>query len=295
LLPITDTSRPWQVRIEYLRNALESECGERDLAYLYTLLSDAPPKGELPEHWYVIANDLMGQLAIRDSNEQRFATQMLDILHSTRQPLVMRDYAVQHLATWLNPEQQNAGIVNPARPAKDTGVPDIAASPVPAGAFRAPAISAQVLTALVQSATDPTLEQSSIPGTTLMMLIELSRIPSGVDCSEAITTLKPWLAQALQDGSTLSTPVRVSAVQAAGALAPQALRPAIRQIAYQENGQSSLRLPAIAALAHCGDADDLEKLQQIVKSHPELFHAVKAATSSLSSRLTQAYSQPLPK
>lgn len=118
-----------------------------------------------------------------------------------------------------------------------------------------------------------------------MMLVNLVRSPGNVDCSQAIASLKPWLALALQDGSSLSTPVRVSAVQAAGVLAPLEYRPTLRRLAYQENGQSSLRLPAIAAIAHCGENADLERLQQIARTHPELYYAAKEAGSTLATRL----------
>jgi hypothetical protein len=121
-----------------------------------------------------------------------------------------------------------------------------------------------------------------------MMLVDLVRAPGEVDCSPAITALKPWLHLALQDGSSLCTPVRVSAVQAAGVLAPLEFRPTLRRIAYQEMGQSSLRLPAIAAIARCGEAADLAKLQQIARTHPDLFYAAQDAGAVLTSSLAQA-------
>lgn len=274
LTAITDPGQAWQVRIALLRNALQSECGEREIRYLYELLAMEPPKGELPEHWYVIANEFMEQLLRHDSDNERFSSNLLRLLHDPHQPLVLRDYAVQHLVTWLNPRsrQAKASYADPARPAVQPS----------------PEIAAQVLQALVAATTDPALEQSTIPGTTLMMLVDLVRSPGDIDCGQAIATLKPWLTQALQDGSTLSTPVRVSAVQAAGVLAPQEFRPVLRRIAYQENGQSSLRLPAIAALAHCGETSDLGQLQQIVRTHPELSYAAQEAGAAITSRLNRA-------
>lgn len=276
LTALTDPGQAWQVRIAQLRNALQTECGEPEIRYLYELLFQGPPKGELPEHWYVIANEFMDQLLRRDSDNERFSTNLLRLLEDPRQPLVLRDYAVQYLVAWLNPHsrQAMASHSDPARP-----------RPV---SQRPPEIAARILQSLVAATTDPALEQSTIPGTTLMMLVNMARTPDSVDCSQAITTLKPWLTQALQDGSTLSTPVRVSAVQAAGVLAPQEFRPILRRIAYQENGQSSLRLPSIAALAHCGEATDLEKLQQIVRTHPELSYAAQEAGTALTSRLARA-------
>ncbi len=263
---ISDPGQPWQLRIDQLRSILRSECGEPEIRYLYHLLEKPAPQGELPEHWYVIANDIMTQLMEHDTDPQRFSTNFLGLLQDTRQPLVIRDYAVQYLATWLNPLSRQATTVE--RPAPS------------------PELTAQVLQSLVDATIDPASEQSTIPGTTLMMLVDLARSPGEVDCTSAITSLKPWLTHALQDGSSLSNPIRVSAVQAAGILAPLEFRPVLRRIAFTENGESSLRLPSIAALGHCGEAEDLVKLQQIIRSNPELIYAAQDASAKLSASLS---------
>ncbi len=263
LVAVSDPGKPWQVRIEQLRHDLASSCNEPDIRYMYQLLVQGPPKGESPEHWYVIANDLMTQLCMHDPNSQRLSTTLLGLLHDTKQPEVLRDYSVQHLATWINPRSEQAN----------------AAVPAPA-----PEVTSKVLDALVTAVTDPTLEKSTIPGTTLMMLINMSHTTSGVDCAAAVDKLKPWLSAALEDGSKLSNPVRVSAVGAAGVLDPEQFRPAIRRIAYQEKGQSSLQLPAIAALGQSGEEEDLEKLQQIARTRPDLAYAAREACKILKTR-----------
>jgi hypothetical protein len=261
---LTDTGQPYQVRISLLRNTLSSECSEPELRYLYQLLEKPAPKGELPEQWYVIANDIMTKIFTYENDPQRFSTNFIGLLNDSHQPEVIRDYAVQYLAAWLNPRSAQATAVSLATPP--------------------PEIAAQVLQSLVSAMMDPALEQSSIPGTTLMMLVELKRSESGVDCTQAITTLKPWLSQALQDGSTLNNSVRVSAVSAAGILAPTEFRPIIRKIAYQENGSSSLRLPAIAALGHSGNAEDLIELQRIAGSSSNLTFAAQDSIQLLELR-----------
>lgn len=262
---LTDTGLPYQIRITRFRNALATGCSEPELRFLYQLLEKAPPKGELPEHWFVIANDMMSRILTHERDPRRFATNFIGLLNAPHQPEVIRDYAVQHLATWLNPRSSQA-----------------AAPSLPAAS---PEIAAEVLQALTAATTDPALGQSTIPGTTLMMLVDLTRSGSGVDCTQAIATLKPWLGHALQDGSTLGNPIRVSAVAAAGILAPEEFRPLIRMIAYRENGGSSLRLPAIAALGQAGEEEDLAKLRVIAASSPELTYAAHDASTALASRL----------
>ena len=270
LAAVNDPGKPWQKRIEDLRHNLATSCTEPDIHYLYQLLAQGPSKGESTEGWYVVANDLMEQLCLHDADAQRLSSTLLGILHDTKQSEVLRDYAVQHLATWLNPRshQANAAVAAPG-----------------------PEVTGMVLDALVTAATDPTLEKSTIPGTTLMMLVDLSRSGSeGVDCSAAVDRLKPWLTAALGDGGNLSAPVRVSAIQAAGTLAPDEFRPLLRRIAYQESGQSSLQLPAIAALGQSGEAEDIEKLQNIARTNPALSYAAKEASKLIMSRFAHSSS-----
>lgn len=261
---LTDIGQPYQVRITQLRNTLATECSEPELRYLYQLLEKSPPKGELPEHWFVIANDIMTRILTYETDPQRFANNFTGLLNASHQPEVIRDYAVQYLASWVNPRSAQATATRLATPS--------------------PEIAAQVLQSLAAATIDPALEQSTIPGTTLMMLVDLTRSGSGVDCTPVIATLKPWLSLALQDGSTLSNPIRVSAVSAAGILAPDEFRPLIRKIAYQGNAGSSLRLPAIAALGQAGEVDDLAKLREIADSSPELTYAAQDAVTALSTR-----------
>ena len=268
---LRDPGQAWQVRVDLLRNRLSSECGEQEIRYLYDLLVVGPDKRELPEHWYIIANDIMIQLATHDSDAERFSANFLSLLHDSKQPLVLRDYAVQYLATWLNPRSSPAVSEQPGTGAKPT-----------------PEVAARVLESLVSATIDPKLEQSSIPGTALMMLVDLTRFPGGVDCSKSIATLKPWLTAALQQTSTLSTPIRVSAVQAAGVLAPLEFRPTLRRIAFQGNGQSALRLPAIAAIGQCGEAADLISLREIIAVAPELSYAARDAENSLQAKISSS-------
>lgn len=264
---LTDIHLPYQARLMQLRQISEGGISEPELQQLYELLQSPATRGELPEHWFVIANDIFALLLAHETQAERLTSQFLQVLRNTEQPDVMRDYAVQHLAAWLHPR---------SRWAQQTKLPEPQSEQ-----------AKEVLLALAQSATDPRLEQTSIPGTTLMMISDLARVPSGLDCQEAIAVLKPWLRLALQDGSSLSHPVRVSAVSAAGHLAPEEFRPVIRQIAYQELADASLRLPAIAALGKIGEEQDLASLQAIARSSPALHYAAQEAATAVSRRFPQ--------
>jgi hypothetical protein len=263
---LTDLGQPYQVRINLLRSTLASECSEPEIRDLYQRLAKGAVAGEIPEHGYVIANDIMIQLLGHETDPQRFTTNFTELLNDCKQPEVVRDYAVQYLASWLNPRSAQGHATALATPS--------------------PEIAAQVLKSLVTAATDPTLGQTTIPGTTLMMLVDLTRSGSGVDCRESITLLKPWLGQALAAGSTLSQSVRVSAVIAAGVLAPDEFRPTLRKIAYQPAGSAALQLPALASLGQSGEATDLPQLQNIAATQPALAYAAADACRVLTTRLT---------
>ena len=236
-----------------------------DLRTLYKLLETPAPTGELPEHSYVIANDIMQLILTHETDPQRYATQFSALLNSPGQPEVIRDYAVQFLAAWLNPL---------ATQSTSTRLP--AASPE---------IASEISQSLAIAATDPALAHTTIPGTTLMMLADLIRSASTADYTPAIETLKPWLALALQENSTLPNPTRVSAVSAAALLAPAEFRPVLRDIAYAENDSFSLRLPAIAALGQAGEEEDIPKLQAIAAASPVLAYAAADAAAALTARL----------
>ena len=282
LKPVTNVGLPWQVRVATLDRVLQARCGEAEFAYLYGLLENGMPKGDQPENWYVVANEVMEQVARRDPDDERFSSRLLKFLADARQPLVLRDYAVQHLATWINPGAQNERDAVPP-PATGSGtVPP--GEPKKPGSLRSPGSTEAVLKGLVAAALNPELADSTVPGTTCMMLVDLSQTPDGPDCRAALAALNPWLRAALADGSKLSTPLRVSAVQAA-ALAPDEFRPTLREIAYREHGQSVVRLPAIAALARCGDASDLARLQKIGVGAPELSYAAEDAHRTLTARI----------
>lgn len=270
---LTDAAQPWQIRIDQLRASLAGECSERDVRSLYLTLTTGPTTAELPEDWYVIANDIMQQLFLRDTDPQRLATYFTQLLQDSQQPLVLRDYAVQHLSTWLIRKPDANKPVSKKRPLHVPPTPEITA------------LVLQTLTAAA-TASDPALSDSTIPGTTLMMLVHLRRTQADVDCLPAIATLRPWLENALQDTSLLTLSTRVSAVQAASVLAPDHFLPAIRRLAYSENDASALRLPAIASLAACGHLDDLPLLREIARKSPALAYAANDAHLVLTKKLT---------
>lgn len=263
---LTDHAQPWQWRIDQLRSELAITRSESELLYLYQILGKPTPDAELPQTWYLIANEIMIELGKHDAQAQRFTSQMLTLAQDESKPLVIRDYAVQHLITYVHTRWANASSSDRASSENFSSL----------------------LNACAALAVDPKLQKTSIPGTTLMMLMGLAQLPqASKGCSAAIMTLKPWLSSVFAEGSMTSEPVRVSALKAAAMFAPDEFRDVIRSHAFGESMPLALQLPAIAALARCGQAQDVPKLQQLADQIPALhFAALKASQSLIAQQKT---------
>jgi hypothetical protein len=261
----TDGAIPHQLRISMLRQSFSEGCSPADLACLYQLLNGTKPSGKDDEEtWFVLANDLMGQLCRYDPDPDRFTGRLVAYMGDSSRHPVLRDYAVQHLAAWLDPRR--------ALPRGSTP---------PATSWSA--LRASVLDALARTATDPVLASTTVPGTVLMSLCSLARTDREI-CSKAFATLRPWLASALGGDSNLSLPVRVSAVHAASSADPDGYLPVFRSIAYRPDATPAIRLAAINAIGRFGSESDLPSLREVSASTPSLAVGVAAALRSLTAR-----------
>jgi hypothetical protein len=262
----SDGSIPYQMRIARLREALAESCSAGDLDCLYHVLITLPrPAKENEERWFVLANELMGQLCLRDPDARRFTRQFLALLGDGSRHPVLRDYAVQHLAAWVDARRSlPPGAVTPAR---DNTT-----------------LRGQVIASLANAAMDPALASTTVPGTVLMALVNQSRVDAEM-CAPAFALLRPWLTEAITDGAKLPLPVRVSAIHAAAAAAAADYLATFREVAYRQDGAPALRLAAIAAIARCGDATDLAPLRSIPTATPSLALGAIDAARVLSSRL----------
>lgn len=264
---LADTSRPYQERISVFRARLQGECSESDLLAIHAMLQSGAPANELPEHWYVIANDLMLALLAREHDAARFSDRFLTLAADARQPAVIRDYAVQFLAAWLDPR----------------GCGGLAASSLP----RPDAVQSEtVVRALVAAAIDPGLASGTVPGTALLVLSSIGRDDPSLAESPALSALIPWLLAVMKQDSGQSASLRGSALQASAVLAPQQARPILRDHAFAEDRSPSIRLPAIAALGACGEIADIDSLLRIPEQSPVLAHAARDAASAIHARHT---------
>ena len=259
---LPDAALRYEVKVNMLRQLDAESLTSQDIDTLYALLEHTPASGE-EENWYVIVNEIMEQLRAQAISPDRYTSTMLSMVQSAETPEVVRDYAIQHLATWINPIATEAD-----EPYEDT-----------------PAQVTAILSTFGEVITDPTLAHSSVPGTTLMMLADLRS--GGLDASlldPVLDTLQPWLEQSLRGTHSLSQINRISTINAIGELGLTQFTPTIRSLAINEDTHTNLRLNSIAALGALGDDSDLPSLQALANSNSKFRHAAEAALNSLSTQ-----------
>jgi len=189
----------------------------------------------------------------RGIGADRYTAELSAILHDPAQHFVMRDYAVQHLSMWLYP-----------------ATPD---SPGEAD----PTLRATGLQNLIDLPGDTTISHTSIPGTALMALADLTdRAPQEVT-DPLWQQLAPVVRSYFDEGSSASLPNKVSALQAVSRSQVAELHPLIRRLANDARANPSVRLSSVAALGNYGDPADKPLLQQIANAEPRLRHAAAAA------------------
>ena len=257
---LTDASVRWEVRVDRVRNFQLDELSQADIDVLFELLTYEPDQQHQQEDWWVVLNEIMDQLRKTASLHDRFTEAMLSLMSDDGQHEVVRDYAVQHLGLAMMPTSQQSAEQHDFTQAQLQSSFDH---------------FAQVIT-------DPSLQQGSIPGTTLTLLTHLNQTEVAPEILEqTLESLKPWLNETVSGESEASLSVRTTAINSAGDLQIEELTPTIRNLAYDTEEDINIRLNAIAALGQLGEAQDLTHLQSIANSTSKLKFAAKSALNNL--------------
>lgn len=258
---LTDSSIRWQVRVDMLRRLDKSNLTTGDTETLYQLLNHRPADQQ-QEAWWVVVNEIMEQMRKQAIGSDRYTDTLLSILGDDTAPVVLRDYAVQHLGQWICPRG-----VEQANP-HETDL----------------ALIQEAAHALGNLVVDPDLAHTSIPGTTLAVLADMQG--GGVSeatLSEVIERLHPWLEPTLKGENSVSQITRSSALNAVGALRLKQYRPVLSRLAGDEKTDSSLRLSSIAALGQIGAEEDLSLLQSLASGSTKYRFAAATALNKLTS------------
>lgn len=189
------------------------------------------------------------------------------IADSTLDP-VLRDYAVQQLSLWLS--------------AGGSGQP----------AETDPAHRQSGVAALLSVVRDGTLSQTTMPGTALLALAELS-VKSPGPPEPSGTELDAVISGILADWNQ-SPGLRISTIQAAASLNRLDHLPALRELLNGLTPDQPEYLAVISALGRMGDDSDRALLQSLPASSPMTVRAVTAALRPPLSGSGPASSSPAP-
>lgn len=256
---LIDSSIAWRLRVDRLRNIEVNNLGQEDINALYELLNHQPVLGQ-EESWWVVVNEIMEQLRLNAIAPDRYSKEMLAIIRSPAAPEVLRDYAVQHLGQWVTPRGSELG-----RPSEQN-----------------PELVRETAETLVHLVTDPKIGHTTIPGTTLMVLVDMKSggFPDGI-LSPALEELHPWFEATINGKNNTKNITRISAINSIGMLGLENFRDDVRTLVSNDAEDASIRLSSIAALGQIGEQSDLEVLQVIAHSDSKFSYAAKSAIENL--------------
>jgi len=259
---LTDNSVRWELRVDMLRRMEASQLGRKDVETLFELLHHQPDPGN-EEHWWVVVNEIMEQMRLQAIGSDRYGREMLAIVRDADAPEVLRDYAVQHLGQWVTP--RGAALGHPHE--QDT------------------AITREAAETFAMLAMDPSIEHTSVPGTALMLLVDMNS--GGVDeeiINPVIESLQPWFAATLDGRNQTGKITRISAINAIGMLELETFHPDILAMATDENADPNLRLNSVAVLGQIGGVSDITTLETIAATDNRYYHAARAALEKINAK-----------
>ena len=203
----------------------------------------------------------MEQMRRRGVGSDQYSARLSDLIADPSQADVVRDYAIQHLTAWIGP-------VDPENSPHEENPDSIR-------------IALTRITAAIQ---DPSVAQSSIPGTGLNSLAQATpNMPAEV-ADAAWKSLEPYLQGAISGDSQAHLSTRVSAIQAVSLTDQQQFLPMIRSFASSDATEPSIRLSSIASLGFFANPSDKALLDTLADSKTRYQYAAQSALKRLTSR-----------
>ena len=253
---LLDADIPWQQRLETVKGIESASLSPLDRDYLYSTFSHQPKANT--EDWWVVVNEIMDRLARIDEDSARYTSALLATMNDKELNEVVRDYAVQHLGNYYMP-------VGESLIRRDSSSLN------------------QVLETFQQLVTDPELAETSIPGTTLNVIVAMKHQDVEPELiSSTVSHLTPWIKQVVTGDSAVPLSTRVTAINSAGDFQLSSLTDTIRTLFNSEDLDPTIRLNAIAALGQLGTSDDLAALEALASSSSKFRFAAQSALKNLS-------------
>ena len=210
------------------------------------------PAAHAKDAWWVIMNEIMEQMRRKGVAADRLGGTLMSLIRDTAQPVVVRDYAVQHLALWVAP---------------------IAGAPGESSAE----VRAEALELLSGIITDPSIAHTSIPGTAIMSLTVATRsLPSEV-ITPMWAKIDPSLSAMLTGEIKIPLGTQTTLIQALAMRRSEEHLPLVREMARDENINPSMRLSSIAALGIYQSELDQNYLSDLAQGSTRYRYAAQSA------------------
>ena len=256
---LTKDTLPAHQRLEIARQ-ISGSLSKQDNAALFAAMDHTPRSGG-EEDWYVILNEIMEQMRRHGLGSDEYAAKLGEIITDSGRTEVVRDYAIQHLALWIAP-----------------GNPD----QVPHE--KNPALVGQSLSHIATAIQDPTVSNTSIPGTALLALADISPNLPAKTITATWSSLEPYLQGVISGETNTQLSTRVSAIQAVSLTGQQSYLPAIRSFAASETVDPSVRLSSIASLGSYAEPEDQTLLELLATRDSRYRYAAQSALKRLASQ-----------
>lgn len=223
------TQRDFPSRLEAI-SRLGTNLSARERQSLYAYLRDPRDEPSLhPGQNFALKNDILNVLRVQTTPPPELTDHLLALRRDESQPLVMRDYALQHLAPWY-------------------------AQAVPA--------QREAIVAELHAAAAATSQ--SYAGTAFLGLNRIQQENPGAH----LPPFTDQVIDLVEEGSA-DLLARITAVQLTGELGLQEAHESIRRLAADAAQPPPLRIAAVAALGKLGVRDDVPLLTQIAAARDD--------------------------
>ena len=258
LSDLANPSIPSELRMRRIRALKMEALSQADREELLQFLEHRPLH-ESAQMWAPVLNEVMNFLVRTGMEGHLLTPALLALLQDEEAPMILRDYALQHLAHWSNE----------TREFEETFEPD-AELRQQSWAFMGGLIL------------DPSLRESSIPATALRVLsyyVQDRRVSGAENPTEGVLTpdLESWLTNAVKSGQGITPTLRARALDAVGLFKWEPLHSSVQALASDGDLEENLRLSAIAALGNYQNPEDLSFFEGLADSDSRLRFAASQA------------------
>lgn len=247
---LVDDSLPEHTRLEIARR-IDHTLSDSDVDYLFEALGREPETNR--EQWWVVMNEIIEQMRRKGVGERRMTEVLVSLASDRTKGEVTRDYAIQHLSLWIAPAKSAVGGEG------DSGQ------------------VAKALESIASTVGDPSLQNTSIPGTSIMALTSATERLPGEVMAPVWDKLDPMLASMIKGETAAPVATRTTAIQAVALRKSEVHLPLVQTMARDETIDPSLRLSSIAALGVYRSEDDRAYLQQIAGGNSRMKYAAQSA------------------